>query len=315
MQVLDSGQQLAAGISCVVTVGNFDGVHKGHAMLMAEIVKRARSRGVASAVVTFEPHTRVILNPDLPTERLTTFDEKVHLIERCGVDYLVCMKFTPELSRESPESFVASVLANQLHSVEWVMGEGHGIGKDRSGGKNFLRTVLGKYHIIPFTADLLKNDDAIISSTQVRVQIVKGRLSDAVAMLGHPYLISVERIQGLKVGSQLGFPTLNFSRPTSQKVVPPPGVYAAELEYKGCVQTGALYFGDCPTFTGRSVHFEFHAFEHEKPFPDIGENAKLWLGDFIRADRTFSTTGELVAQIENDVKTIQNFFRGERSCH
>jgi riboflavin kinase / FMN adenylyltransferase len=315
MRILDVDQVLPPEVATVVTVGNFDGVHRGHALLMTEMVEKARASGLKSAVVTFEPHTRVVLNPELSTERLTTFEEKAYLIEQCGIDYLLSLPFTPEFSRLSPEHFVRTVLSERLHASEWIMGEGHGVGKDRSGSKNVLPTILSKYHIMMFTADLLKSESTIISSTQVRANIVQGRLSETVEMLGHPYLISAERIKGLKIGSQLGFPTLNFSRPPSQKVLPPPGVYAAELEYKSSVQAGALYFGDCPTFTGRSSHFEFYAFGTDKPFPEAGEIARLWIHSFIRADKPFETTGALVAQIENDVKTIQNFFRGERSCH
>ena len=307
MRILDRDEILDEGIKTVVTVGNFDGVHKGHALLMTELAEHAAKQGIKSAVVTFEPHTRVVLNPDLPTERLTTFEEKAHLIGQCGIDFLLCIPFTPEFSNRSPEWFIDALLARRLHAVEWVMGEGHGIGKDRSGGKNFLHTVLSKYHITPFTTDLLKSDKTVISSTQIRVHIVKGRITEAVEMLGHPYLISAERIQGLKIGSQLGFPTLNFSQPLLQKVLPPPGVYAAELEYRGVLQPGALYYGDCPTFSGRSAHFEFHVLGKGNRFPESGESARLWVEAFVRADRSFPDADELVAQIRNDIKTIQLF--------
>ncbi|MBN1757628.1 MAG: hypothetical protein JW863_04885 [Chitinispirillaceae bacterium] len=315
MRILEQGQVLPESCSTVVTVGNFDGVHQGHVLLMKETVRRAGAAGIRSVAITFEPHTREVLFPELVTERLTTFEEKASLIEQYGIDYLLRIPFTPEFSRKSPEVFIRSVLSDTLHAAEWVMGEGHGVGKDRTGGNNFLRSILSKYHIIPFTADLLKRDATVISSTQIRMHLVKGRVAEAVEMLGHPYLISAERIQGLKIGSQLGFPTLNFSRPPSQKVLPPPGVYAAELEYRNSVQPGALYFGDCPTFTGRTAHFEFHVFGNDKPFPETGESARLWLHTFIRPDRSFPTSGELITQIENDISTIQFFFRGERSCH
>ncbi len=312
MRLLESDEKIPGSEGTVVSVGNFDGVHKGHCRLIKKVAELARKRGLLSALITFEPHPRCILDPDLPFEFLTTFDEKAHLIERLGIDYLLCVPFTLEFSRRSPENFIESVLVQQLHAVEWVMGAGHRVGKVQAGEKNFLHNVLSKYHIIPFTTDLLKQQNIIVSSTQIRVNIVNGCIADAVEMLGHPYLISTERIPGLKIGSQLGFPTLNFVRPPSQKVLPPAGVYAAELEYRGTLQPGALYYGDCPTFADRTTHFEFHALDGGGSFPDFNEGARLWLHKFLRNDRTFSTTAELAAQIDNDVKTIRKFFIEEK---
>lgn len=312
MRILEQGQVLPESCSTVVTVGNFDGVHQGHVLLMKETVRRAGAAGIRSVAITFEPHTREVLFPELVTERLTTFEEKASLIEQYGIDYLLRIPFTPEFSRKSPEVFIRSVLSDTLHAAEWVMGEGHGVGKDRTGGNNFLRSILSKYHIIPFTADLLEQNGSVVSSTQIRVTIMKGHIAEAVEMLGHPYVISTQRIPGLKIGTELGFPTLNFSRPSSLKVVPPMGVYAAEMEYKGLFQPGALYFGACPTFQDRMPHFEFHAFDAEGIFPDYNEKARLWIHRFVRNDRSFSTSEALGAQISDDIKFIRTFFIEEK---
>ena len=315
MQVLKLGEIIKQEKKSIVSVGNFDGVHRGHRHLLTTIVSQAKQKHMWSVVLTFEPHTRFILNPDKPFEILTNFNEKVHLIALAGIDYVVQIPFTISFSELTPEEFIRSILIKQLNAQEWAMGEGHGIGKGRTGTKNFLHKLLSKYHIISFTADLLMQQKTIVSSTQIRENITAGRIVEAVEMLGHPYLISTVRIEGLKIGSQLGFPTLNFARPPSQKVLPPPGVYTAELEYKDQKQAGALYFGDCPTFADRTTHFEFHALNADHVFPEVGEEVRLWLHTFIRNDRTFATKEALAAQIDIDVKTIKNFFRGEGSCH
>jgi len=301
---------------CVVSVGNFDGVHSGHRLLIDEVVARAKQKNISSTLITFDPHTREVLQPDLSMQLLTTFEEKAFLIERAGVDFLIRIPFTPEFSRQPPEYFVENVLCKQLHATEWIMGEGHGVGKDRQGRKNFLHDLLSKYHIIPFTADLLMHSKTIVSSTQIRVSIVQGHIAETINMLGHPYLIVTHRVSGLKIGTELGFPTLNFLRPPSQKVLPPSGVYAAELEFDGCIWPGALYFGDCPTFANRTTHFEFHAFKDDLRFPAVGEKGRLWLHTFIRGDKAFASKEELAQQIDSDIKTIQHFFiRGETTCH
>lgn len=312
MKVLSVTDQLPSNHKTVLSVGNFDGVHQGHQALINEVIHRAEKKNAYSAIVTFEPHTRVALYPELPQHLLTTFEEKKILMEKCGIDYLFKIPFDKDFSNTSPETFVESILLSKLHMIEWVMGEGHAVGKNRSGGKNFLRDAMGKYHIPIFTANLLQKEATTISSTQIRKLITEGSMADAVEMLGHPYLISVKRIEGLKIGSQIGFPTLNFKRPSSHKVIPPPGVYAAELEFENTTLTGALYFGACPTFAQRDAHFEFHALDLKDVFPQVGETAHIWVHRFIRADHTFSNTDDLVRQIQIDVNEIRQYFSEER---
>lgn len=312
MQLLSIDDHLPAHEKTVLSVGNFDGVHRGHQQLIKEVVSRARQTNAASALVTFDPHTRAALFPELPQHLLTTFEEKLTLIEKSGIDYLLKIPFNKSFSEKSPESFLEDILISKLHMVEWIMGEGHAIGKSRSGGKKFLRDAVSKYHISIFTANLLQVDSSIISSTQIRKMITDGSMAEAVEMLGHPYLISAERIEGLKIGSKIGFPTLNFKRPSSQKVIPPPGVYAAELEFKNIILTGALYFGACPTFSDRDTHFEFHALDLKGTFPLVGQTAHIWVHSFIRRDQAFSNTGELVSNIQQDVNKIRHFFSEER---
>lgn len=312
MQILSNNDTLPEKATSIVTVGNFDGVHRGHQRLIEEIVHRAHAENKVSVIITFDPHTRSLLNPDQPLEQLTTFSEKAHLLRSFGIDVLVRLRFDEEFRRQTPEFFIENILVNQLHTSTWLMGSDHTIGKDRSGNKNILQTILSKYHIMAFTADLLQRNNTIVSSTQIRECVTHGDIAEALEMLGHPYLISANRIQGLKIGSQLGFPTLNFDRPPSQKVLPPPGVYAAKLEFNGSIYTGALYFGDCPTFSDREAHFEFHLFANSAVFPQTGDKACIWLYKFIRHDRVFSTTAGLVEQISNDIKTIQIFFSEEK---
>ncbi len=312
MRILSLEDNLPAGQTSVVTVGNFDGVHRGHHKLLHEVVNRAKREGRAGVVVTFEPHTRLIASGEA-YHLLTTFEEKARLIELSGVENLVCIPFTGEMSRKGPETFIEEVLAGKLHMAEWVMGRGHTIGRNRSGDQKFLHEMQGKYHFITFVADLLTRKGETVSSTQIRDAVTHGRITEAVEMLGHPYLIAVERTTGKKIGTKLGYPTLNFKSPPSRKVIPPPGVYAAEMEYRGIIEQGALYFGECPTLREhREVHFEFYSFNRRKEEIAPGENAHLWVYSFVRADRTFGTTEELVRQISQDVETTKTFFNKEK---
>ena len=317
MRILSMDDELLSNETSVLTVGNFDGVHRGHRMLLDAVVKRAIAGGKQAVAVTFEPHTRftAIQQATHGTEKqdlLTTFEEKARLLELEGLEYLVKIPFDAAFSRKSPEEFIDEVLVAKLHMTEWVMGRGHAIGRDKAGDENFLQTIASKYHFKVFIADLLTVEGTAVSSTRIRELITSGRIAEAVQMLGHPYLISVERNRGMQRGTALGYPTLNFKSPSLRKVISPAGVYAAELEYEGRLEYGALYFGGCPTFGGdREVHFEFHSFSRGTEEIPEGRQADMWMHSFIRADKVFAGSEELVRQIKDDVERIKNFFSKE----
>ncbi|MCX7725745.1 MAG: hypothetical protein N2053_02720 [Chitinispirillaceae bacterium] len=222
--------------------------------------------------------------------------------------------FTKEISNLTTEQFIEEFLLRRLNAVEWVMGEGQTFGKNRDSSNKYLHNLVSKYHIILFIVKLLKKGDSVVSSTKIRENIITGNIINAIKMLGHPYLIAVERIEGVGLASELGFPTLNFAIPPSEKVLPPAGVYAATLEFKNIYERGALYFGESPTLAKRKIHFEFYSIEKEHSFfPEIGEKAILWLYNFIRGDKIFPSKDQLKKQINNDVKKIEQFFIKEKS--
>jgi riboflavin kinase / FMN adenylyltransferase len=313
LKILTINDTLPPGESCAVTIGNFDGVHLGHQKLLTEVVTRAAASGRKSVVITFEPHTRLVVEGETAYSLLTGFEEKARLIELMGVDYLMLLAFDKTMSEMEPDAFISRILVEKLHVVEWVMGTGHTIGRKRALNEIFLRETEDKYHFKTFVADLLAQNGSTVSSTQIRNFIAQGQIAEAVAMLGHPYLLSVERTRGLQLGTKLGYPTINFRKPPSRKVIPPPGVYAAELEYNGYLEPGALYFGASSTVPEhRDIHFEFFSFARGKEEIAEGDNAHLWLYSFIRKDTAFKTTDELVRQIAVDVQTIKTYFMKER---
>lgn len=298
----------------VITVGNFDGVHRGHQLLIREVVERAQLQQANAIVVTFDPHTRTVLQPDTVHPVLSTLDEKAAILEKMGVEYLVVINFTKAVAALSGAEFVERVLVTRLRAIEWVMGSDHTFGANKSGNTNFVHLAGGKNHIKPFIANKFALDNTTISSTAIRAGIIAGRLGEAVALLGHPYLIRANRIHGVQKGRTLGFPTINFSLPLAEsKVLPIVGVYAGELEYGDTTWFGALYFGNCPSFTGRDYHFEMFLFNFSGNDPvTVGSTANLWLHKFIRSDKTFASEQELTVQIKHDVETINHIFLEER---
>ena len=296
----------------VVSVGNFDGVHRGHGLLIKDVVSIAKEKGLTSVIVTFEPHTRAVLTPGADQPILSTLEEKTVLIGLYGVDYLVCIPFTPEFAALSADEFVQRYLIERFNARHWVMGEGHTFGKNHGGNKNFSHESKGKNDIYVVSTSSMHMHERVISSTEIRSCIVEGRIDDAVAMLGHPYLLISRRISGVKKGTQIGYPTINFESLPSNKVLPPPGIYAAEVEFEKHRWKGALYFGDCPTFGNRDRHFEFHLFDYQGIEPPHGAKAFLWLHTKIRFDKAFTDAAQLSASIKEDIAAIKYFFSQEK---
>jgi riboflavin kinase / FMN adenylyltransferase len=311
MIVVRSNEPLPPIKRSVVSVGNFDGVHEGHRVLIETVVHRARELKATAVIVTFEPHTKAVINPSAPLHMLTTCAEKEILIRPLGPEFLICLPFTRELSALSPDKFLQSVLVEKYKAIEWVMGENHAFGKNREGSQDFLRRQQGIKHFNTFAVALSAQQKDAISSTRIRARLVEGKIREAVEMLGHPYLIVAQRTRGTRTGTAIGFPTLNFKLPPSHKVIPPPGVYAAQLEAGNNWWTGALYIGNCPTFADRDYHLEFHALSGPAEHPAEREQASVWVHAFIRKDETFDSSDDLVSRIHQDISQIRDFFNKE----
>lgn len=310
MQVITYNSKLKLPHNTVVTMGNFDGVHLGHHILIEKTVLRAKQQRVSSALITFEPHTRDILKNE-NVERISTSDEKAILIEPFGIDYLIIFPFNLEISNIGRAEFRSEILIKQLNCIEMIMGNSHRFGKKEHLEKKNLSFSDGKNHISTIKIELYGENSRTFSSTSIRKALFNGELDLAMNMLGHPYLILASRVRGLKLGTQLGYPTLNFKSPPSQKIVPPPGVFVGEVKYRNRSLKGCLYYGDCPTFGNRELHFEFFSLDLIEEEPEVGDECQLLLHSFVRKNQTFESSHLLVKQIAKDVKIIKNYFMKE----
>ena len=293
----------------VVTMGMFDGVHKGHLSLVSRVKESAELIGGESVIITFWPHPRVILFPDeINLRYLTTIDEKINLLTNAGIDHLIIIPFTKELSEMTACEFTKSILVNKLNIKHFVAGFDHHFGKNREGSFKELKKCASEFHfsLEQFGAISLKGEN--ISSTRIRKLIEEGKIHLANNFLGYDFFIYGKVIQGNKIGRSIGFPTANIEITDSHKLKPGIGVYAVEVKFENQVFKGMLNIGFRPTINQdiKVKTIEVHIFDFNKDIYD--KNVSIVFKKKIREEKKFNNFEELKEQLISDKKTTSDFF-------
>lgn len=288
----------------VVTIGAFDGIHRGHVKILKEVAMLARGIEGRGVVVTFEPHPISVLRPDETPCLLTSPDEKAALIGETGVDDLLMMDFTPKLASRSADWFVEEVLLRKLGMRRLVIGYDFRFGKSREGDAAYLEKAGER---LGFGVDIvppLLFLDHPVSSTRVRTALARGEVDVAAEMLGRPYSMSGEVVSGEGRGKSLGYPTANLRPAHARKLVPPDGVYAVTAVYGGGRSAGALYIGNKPTYGGGERAIEVYVIDKAEA-PEYGGALTVEYVQRVRGEITFSSDEALRAQIAEDVDKIR----------
>jgi len=281
----------------VVTVGSFDGVHRGHQAVLAEITRRARAGGFESLLVTFEPHPLEVVNPEAAPRLLTGPEEKREVLARMPIDRVAVLPFTRELARLDPAQFVRQVLRAQYEMRELVLGYDHGFGRGRSGDVEMVRRLGAEDGFAVDVVDAVRDDGQPISSTLIRTAVAHGELERAARWLGRPYAVSGVVEHGAGRGRTIGIPTLNVAAPP-KKLLPPDGVYAVRAHGSWGVRGGMMNQGPRPTFGVTARGLEVHLFDFAADV--YGETVRIEWVRRLRDVRTFESGEELVAQLERD---------------
>jgi riboflavin kinase / FMN adenylyltransferase len=282
----------------VVTVGSFDGVHLGHQAVLHEIAERAEAAGRASVLVTFEPHPLEIVNPQAAPPLLTTPVERREALAQTPLDVAYFLRFDRHVAAMPPEEFVRSVLLDRCDMRELVIGHDHGFGRGRSGDVETLRQ-LGAIH--GFDVDVVPPvdfGDQHISSSRVRRAVGGGDLVSAARMLGRPYTVSGLVGRGEQRGRQLGIPTINLVDVPPQKLLPPDGVYAVRVEWRGGQAGGMMNQGPKPTFADGRRSLEAHLFGFDGDL--YGEWVRIEWVERLRDVERFASVDELKRQLDRD---------------
>jgi len=284
----------------VITIGSFDGVHRGHQQLLARIRRLAERRGGESVVITFDPHPRTVLNPADDTLRLlTTTVEKAVCCEAAGIDHLVVVPFTNEFSQQTPEEYIENFLVRHFAPERIVIGYDHRFGKDRKGDLSYLRHHGAAYGYEVIEIGAQEVNEITVSSTKVRNALLAGDVSGAAVLLGRPYEITGVVVAGKKIGRTIDFPTANIAPTHPLKLIPANGIYAVHARWKERQLEGMLYIGDRPSLNdGRGVVIELNVFDFDEDL--YGEVVTVSLHRHLRGDLTLNDLASLKTQLAED---------------
>jgi riboflavin kinase/FMN adenylyltransferase len=298
-------QRPARWIQPVLALGNFDGVHRGHRKILERLQRVAVERNATSVVMTFEPHPPRIVRPDKAPALLMTTKQKLDEIAAVGVQGTAIVRFTPELSRWDPETFVRVVLVDWLRVAEVWVGANFLFGHDRTGNFSLLRALGGQYGFKAEKIDPIRYKEFVVSSTRIRRLISEGRVDEAGALLGHQYYIDGVVVAGDRRGRTIGFPTANVC--SENELLPPNGVYATTVTIAGTVRPSVTNVGVRPTVddSGRTT-VESHIFDFNRDL--YGTAVRIGFVQRLRDERAFDSLDALKYQIASDCSRARVLF-------
>ena len=281
----------------MLALGNFDGVHRGHRKILDRVRISASERGATAAIVTFDPHPPRVVRPDKAPPLLMTTAQRLEAIAEAGVHSAAIVRFTTELSRWDPETFVRTVLVDWLHVAEVWVGANFLFGHDRAGNYSLLRALGAQYGFKAEKIDPVRYKDFVVSSTRIRRLVAEGRVDEAGALLGHQYYIDGTVVEGDKRGRTIGFPTANLK--SDNELLPPHGVYATTVTIDGVVRPSVTNVGVRPTVdhSGRTM-VEAHLFDFSDDL--YGRTVRVGFVQRMRDERAFESVDALRAQIADD---------------
>ncbi|SFN18636.1 riboflavin kinase / FMN adenylyltransferase [Izhakiella capsodis] len=290
---------------CVLTIGNFDGVHRGHQALLFRLCEEGRKRKLPVMVMLFEPQPMELFSPQIAPARLTRLREKLCYLKKAGVDAVLCLRFDRRFASHSAESFITDLLVDKLDVRFLAVGDDFRFGTGREGDFTLLQQAGSRYGFDVISTQTLCDNGVRISSTAIRQALADDKLDLATSLLGHPFSISGRVVYGDALGRTIGFPTANIL--LRRSVSPVQGVYAVEVHGLGDKPLPAVAnIGSRPTVGGVRRQLEVHLFDVEMNL--YGRHINVVLKEKIRDEQRFESFDALKQQIAKDVVTARRFF-------
>lgn len=302
MKVVHGLEGLGSGLArSVLTIGNFDGVHRAHARLVARARQLAAGSDTPVVVLTFDPHPSSIVAPSKTPPRLMPIDHRVKYLEQAGANMVVIARSNTSLLGMEAEVFIADIITGLFHPTHIVEGPSFGFGRGRKGNAELLHTVAGRFG---FQVDIvdpmmieLENDNLMISSSLIRSLLISGKVSQAAACLGRSYTLVGRVVEGERRGRTIGFPTVNLA--VEDQLIPGDGVYAGRAHVDDDIHSAAISVGNKATFGEREQAVEAHLLDFDGDL--YGHSIGLEFNRRLRDQQAFDSTDALTAQLRRDV--------------
>ena len=306
MKIIDRLERIQQPfVNAVITIGNFDGVHIGHQALFHEVIEKADALKGTAIAMTFEPHPMRVLKKNNHPPLITLYEQKQELIERSGIDVLICVPFTKEFAELSAEKFIKELLIKKIGMKAIIVGEDYTFGKNREGNLAVLKSYASQLDYEVIVAEWIKATRDVpdrISSTRVRKLVMAGQIKSARKMLGRHYQIRGMVVKGRDRGGKLlGIPTANIN--LQDELCPKTGIYAVTVEYRNRLYKGVANIGYSPTFNDNEFTVEVHILDFSDNI--YGQKIRVNFIERIRDEKKFGHIDELKSQIHQDIEAAQ----------
>jgi riboflavin kinase/FMN adenylyltransferase len=299
MKIIKGIDELHSEAPCAVTLGTFDGVHRGHRSIIEKLIAVARERQLQTTLLTFDPHPRqVLLGPDR-VKLLTTTEEKLRLLQKFDLHCIAVLDFTRSFAEIPYRRFVREILLERLNMKALVIGYDHNFGKNGEGNYENLKKLSEEWGFELFQVKPFSDEGQVIKSSHIRELLLKGKVEEARHLLGHPYTLSGKVVKGRLLGKEIDFPTANLQVTHPAKLVPGDGVYAVDVEVNGRMYKGMMNIGYRPTLnhsTAKSIEVHIHDFNQDI----YGEIITVVFKKRLRDEIKFPNLEALIEQLKKD---------------
>ncbi len=300
--------RVAPGRPSAVTIGVFDGVHRGHQHLVGLLLERARRQGLAGVAVTFNPHPRAVLRPGAAITYLTSLEERVELLQALGLDAVAVLAFTSELAQLSPREFL-TLLCEELEMKLLVVGPDFALGRNREGSVDVLRSLGDALGFGLEVAPLLVEDGAKVGSSSVRQALAEGEVERVARLLGRPFALRGPVVVGARRGRGIGFPTANIALGLD-RALPAFGVYVTRAYVRENAYASCTNIGVRPTFDAEPrPTVETYILDLDEDL--YGQELRIDLLQRLRGELRFNSVDDLIAQIRRDIRSTREYFRDQ----
>ena len=306
MKIVKNIAEYSDAMGLTMSLGMFDGVHKGHQEIIKKLKKHSETHQLESALLTFWPHPRKVLQPEVEIKLLNTLEEKLQLLERFGIQKTFLQEFNDNFRNLSGEDFVKQILLDKLHMKHIVIGYDHHFGKNKSGNFELLEKMASENNFVVEETKAVLVNELAVSSTKIRNALSEGDIITANEFLGYHYPVSGTVVGGKKIGRTIGYPTANIDVDPI-KLLPKKGAYIVDVELNGHMHKGMLSIGTNPTVNGTKKTTEVYILDFDQDI--YGENITVYFRDYLHDEIKFESLEKLIERLDEDKQLTIDFFK------